>query len=354
MSNPTIHHAADLSKYNTMALSCVADMAIEVQSMDDIRYAHACAKDANLPIFVLSGGSNVLLPSALHACVILPKFDEFTVISEDETHVDIAAGAGLVWHDFIKQCLDKGWFGLENLALIPGLVGACPVQNIGAYGAQVSDFITKVIAYDLHTGETLTFDNAECQFAYRDSFFKQNPNRYIISQVQFRLHKDRSKTNISYGDLSAKAHELAMQNGNSAPQPQDVFTAVVAIRQSKLPDPALLPNCGSFFQNPIIAKSHYVKLLEQYADLPHYPAGDDTVKVPAGWLIDRAGLKGDGVAPILTHKNQALVLTNHAPHTATQTDIKTAQDFIICTIDERFGIALVREPVWVYAHVTHD
>lgn len=344
-----IYQQYDLSHHNTMALSCVADVAIDITSADDVPYAIATADEHQLPLFVLSGGSNVLLPSSLHACVLLPKITGISILQDNDTHITISVGNGENWHDFIGYCLSQGWYGLENLALIPGLVGACPIQNIGAYGVQVSDFIDHVIAYDLTTGERVLFDNADCQFEYRDSFFKQNPNRYLITDVVFRLHKDSSKVLTTYGDLANVAKQHATKHARTQITPQDVFDAVIEIRQSKLPDPAVLANCGSFFQNPVITLAQYQTLIQSYPTLPHYPVDDAQVKVPAGWLIDQAGLKGKGIAPILTHAKQALVLTNHAPRTATQDDIKAATELIVQTVQDKFGITLVREPVWVNA-----
>lgn len=342
-----IHHQYDLSHANTMALTSVATTALVLTDETDIVPAITYLKNNDLSPFVLSGGSNVILPSQVSACVLLPKFTGITVLSETDKMVTIAVQAGEHWHTFVRTCLDKGWYGLENLALIPGLVGACPVQNIGAYGVQVSDFIDKVLAYDLTDGTRHTFDLPACQFDYRHSFFKDNPNRYLIAQVVFTLHKNPSKINAQYGDLAQVAQDFAIQNGRTTPTPHDVFDAVVHIRKAKLPNPATLPNCGSFFQNPIITKSDYGTLKTKFSDLPCYPVDEKCVKIPAGWLIDKAGLKGGGVAPILTHKNQALVLTNHAPHKASQDDILASQALIVDTVLDKFGVRLVREPVWI-------
>lgn len=334
-----------------MALSCTAKHALILDNADtfadDIGYAIEFAKTNSLGMFVLSFGSNVILPSTLNALVLLPRLLGIHVLSEDNDSVTVQVACGENWHTFIQTCLNQGWYGLENLALIPGLVGACPVQNIGAYGVQVSDFIDKVMAYDLSDGSQLIFDNSSCQFDYRHCIFKDNPDRYLISHVIFKLHKSPDQVIVSYGDLAVVAKEQACQQGRTNICPIDVFQAVVAIRQSKLPDPAVLANCGSFFQNPIIPMAQFLSLKEQFADLPSYPIDENTIKVPAGWLIDKAGLKGKGIYPILTHEKQALVLTNHAPHRAMQADILTAQNFIIKTVQDKFGIMLVREPVWV-------
>ncbi|MDO4897009.1 MAG: UDP-N-acetylmuramate dehydrogenase [Moraxella sp.] len=340
----------DLSHNNTMALSCTARHAMILDNTDtlsnDIATAIDFAKERDLSLFVLSYGSNVILPNQLNALVLLPRIKGIDVLQETDESITLQVACGENWHEFIQNCLDKGYFGLENLALIPGLVGACPVQNIGAYGVQVSDFITKVIAYDLMDGQRHEFNNSACDFNYRHSFFKDNPNRYLISHVVFRLHKD-TKTLTNYGDLSSQAQKFATQNGRNTPHPIDVFHAVIDIRERKLPDPTVLANCGSFFQNPIIPMSQFINLKKQFADLPSYPIDDKMVKIPAGWLIDKAGLKGKGIAPILTHDKQALVLTNHAPHTATQDDIRTTQNFIVNVVQDKFGVTLVREPVWV-------
>lgn len=346
---PDIFFNHDLSYCNTMALSCVADVAIALENEAQIAAAIAHAKTQNLAPFVLSGGSNVILPSRLRACVLLPKFMGIDVLEEQAEHITLSVGGGQHWHSFVQHCLSHGWFGLENLALIPGLVGASPIQNIGAYGVQVSDLIDHVVAYDLETGERLIFDKRACQFAYRHSLFKQHPNRYLISRVVFTLHKDPNKLITSYGDVASVARHIAIKHGRTTITPTDVFLAVIQIRQSKLPSPEDLPNCGSFFQNPIITIDNYQQLKQTFAKLPCYAVDDHLVKIPAGWLIDQAGLKGKGVFPILTHTHQALVLTNHTPYRATQADIDAAQTLITQQIKDKFGIMLVREPVWVSA-----
>lgn len=341
----------DLSRHNTMALSCMATQALVLGEADtfydDVCFAMQFAKTHDLLMFVLSGGSNVILPNVLNALVLLPRLMGVDVISESDEDVCVQVACGENWHEFVQFCLKRGWYGLENLALIPGLVGASPIQNIGAYGVQVSDFIIRVLAVDLTTGEQVVFDRVECDFGYRHSFFKVNPNRYLITHVVFGLHKDGERVLTDYGDLASVSQAFAKQNGRATPHPVDVFDAVVQIRQSKLPDPSMLPNCGSFFQNPIISMVDFIKLKERFSDLPSYPIDDDFIKIPAGWLIDKAGLKGRGVFPILTHTKQALVLTNHAPYDATSQDIQASQDFIIKTVQEIFGVVLVREPVWV-------
>ncbi|MFB6349124.1 UDP-N-acetylmuramate dehydrogenase [Moraxella sp. ZJ142] len=332
----------DLSAMNTMALSSYTDTAIIVHDENQLPSIRPTT-----PWFVLSGGSNVLLPSRLHATVILPRMMGKTVLHEDEQSVLLQVNAGENWHELVSDCTAKGWYGLENLALIPGLAGAAPVQNIGAYGVQLEDVLDSVRVYEWASGQFVTLDNRECRFAYRHSIFKDEPNRYLITAITLRLHKDSTRTRSSYGDLHTHAQALAHADGRDTICPTDVYHAVIAIRQSKLPDPKVLANCGSFFQNPIISLEQFNHLKAQHPNLPSYPAYEQFVKIPAGWLIDQAGLKGGGIAPILTHTKQALVLTNHAPLIATQDDIAATTLHIIKTVQQKFGITLVREPVWV-------
>lgn len=337
----------NLTHLNTMALMCRADKVITLTDESELG---RLPKDGRY--FVLSGGSNVILPELLHTTVLLPRFKGITVIEETDAFVIVDVMAGENWHDFVAYTLSKGWYGLENLALIPGLVGASPIQNIGAYGVSVSDFIVGVKVYRLATRQQYFVDKDHCRFAYRDSVFKSIKG-VLISTVRLRLHKDKTLINVGYGDLSQTADNYA-QLDNSPITPHHVIQAVIDIRTQKLPNPNALPNCGSFFQNPIITIEQFYELKQQFNDLPSYPIDDKVIKIPAGWLIDKAGLKGGGVAPILTHKNQALVLTNHAKGLATQKHIKISQDFIIKVVNDIFGVKLVREPVWVHEDGTSE
>lgn len=352
---PILHQSYDLSKHNTMALCCTAQQAvifndekqIDVFFLSDSSPLNREQAEKQQTLLVLSGGSNVILPSSLNALVLMPAFTGIQLISEDADAVYIEVMAGNHWHDFVVECTNKGWFGLENLALIPGLVGASPVQNIGAYGVQLEDCLTHVKAFHLLEKRWQTLTKEDCQFGYRDSLFKQNPNTWLISRVGFKLHKNPNQVVSNYGDVAIKAKEIALTNQKPAITPVDVMHAIIAIRQSKLPDPSVLPNTGSFFQNPIISRTHYAQLLCDYPTLPKYDIDATQVKVPAGWLIEQAGLKGGGVAPILTHAKQALVLTNHAAYQANQADIATTRDLIINTVQQQFAITLKPEPVWI-------
>lgn len=343
--------AADLIEYNTMHLACQADRLITLTQESDIEPAVAELDKLGAPIFVLSGGSNVILPEALHASVLHPAYKGIEILAEDANSITLEVMGGENWHELVVYTVNQGWYGLENLALIPGLVGASPVQNIGAYGVQLEDYMTHVKAFHLPTQTWHNFDKADCQFSYRDSIFKQQAGQWLITRVGFKLHKDALKVNANYGDVSSLALAKAQAEKRSAISAKDVMQAIIEIRQSKLPDPKQLPNCGSFFKNPIIDNGQFTTLSAKYPNIVGYPVGNEHTKVAAGWLIDNAGLKGKGIAPILTHKKQALVLVNHSTADsstpASQHDILATQQLIQQTIQDQFGIALEREPVWV-------
>lgn len=344
--------SVDLSHSNTMALACVADVVVTLTDEAQLdAFMAGYGKDAELtkPLFVLSGGSNVLLPANLNAIVLRPQMRGIIMTAQTDRYVDIEVMAGENWHDLVMYTVAQGWYGLENLALIPGLTGAAPVQNIGAYGVQLEDCLEYVRAYHLptHTWHHLTA--ADCQFGYRDSLFKRAPNTWLITRVGFRLHTDANKILASYGDVQTVAQRYAEQQGRMQPVPADVMQAIIDIRQQKLPDPKQLPNCGSFFQNPIIPQAQFITLQSAHPTIVGYPMPDAMVKVAAGWLIEQSGLKGGGLAPIMTHQQQALVLTNHSPYQATQADVAKAQNHIANIVSKIFAIELSREPVWVNA-----
>nr|WP_313974033.1 UDP-N-acetylmuramate dehydrogenase [uncultured Psychrobacter sp.] len=344
--------SADLSHSNTMALSCMADEVVTLTDeaqLDAFMANYEKEAAPTKPLFVLSGGSNVLLPASLNAIVLRPQMRGVTVTAQTDDYVDIEVMAGENWHDLVMHTVAQGWYGLENLALIPGLTGAAPVQNIGAYGVQLEDCLQYVRAYHLPTQTWHQLTAADCEFGYRDSVFKRAPNTWLISRVGFRLHTDASRILASYGDVQTVAQRYAEQRGRSQPTPVDVMQAIIDIRQQKLPDPKQLPNCGSFFQNPIVPQAQFIALKAIHPTIVGYPMPDAMVKVAAGWLIEQAGLKGHGLAPILTHQQQALVLTNHSPYQATQADVAKAQQHIADIVHEKFAIELAREPVWVNA-----
>ena len=342
----------DLSHSNTMALASVAEVVVTLTDeaqLDDFMADYGKEGASTKPLFVLSGGSNVLLPANLNAIVLQPQMRGISVTARTDGYVDIEVMAGENWHDLVMHTVAQGWYGLENLALIPGLTGAAPVQNIGAYGVQLEDSLEYVRAYHLPTQTWHQLTAADCEFGYRDSVFKRAPNTWLITRVGFRLHTDPRKILASYGDVQTVSQRYAEQQGRSQPNPADVMQAIIDIRQQKLPDPKQLPNCGSFFQNPIIPQAQFIALKAIHPTIVGYPMPDAMVKVAAGWLIEQAGLKGHGLAPILTHQQQALVLTNHSPYQATQADVAKAQQHIADIVYEKFAIELAREPVWVNA-----
>ncbi len=361
----SIHHdyvcdvSYDLSHNNTMALACIADQVITIANETQLdifmgKYIdeYKAQNSTKQPLFILSGGSNVLLPSTLNAIVVRPLMRGIQIISQTENYMDIEVMAGENWHDLVTYTVEQGWYGLENLALIPGLTGAAPVQNIGAYGVQLEDSLLSVKAYHLPTQTWHNLSKETCCFGYRDSLFKREPNTWLISRVRFRLHTDQTLISASYGDVQTVSQSYAQQQQRDKPTPKDVMNAIIYIRQQKIPDPKVLANCGSFFQNPIIDSEQFLALQSSYPDIIGYPMPEQKVKVAAGWLIEHAGLKGGGVAPIMTHQHQALVLTNHTPYQATQADVAAAQHYISHHIYNKFAITLTREPIWVNADST--
>lgn len=347
-----IDFPADLTTFNSMALQSHAKSHLHLHHIDEILPVFSELKSTQTPYVILSGGSNSILPPRLDATVVSPNLLGQTILAETDDTITLQVMAGENWHDFVVKCTQQGWYGLENLALIPGWVGSCPVQNIGAYGVQVEDVIETVTALHIPTLTWRTLSNRECQFAYRDSLFKQQAGDWLITTVTFTLSKIPNPT-MQYGDVATVASDIAKTQtaksaNNPSPTPLDVMHAIIQIRASKLPDPKILPNCGSFFKNPIVDTAVVANLLKTFPNLVHYPTSDtDKIKVAGGWLIEHAGLKGKGIYPILTHAKQALVLTNHAPHTATQAEIKTAIHFIQEAVLAKFGILLEPEPVWI-------
>lgn len=345
-SEKSYEKSFDLSHGNTMALACIAESVVTLTDEAQLD-SFMTSDNGSLPLFILSGGSNVLLPAKLNAIVLQPLMRGITVTDQTSDYVDIEVMAGENWHDLVVHTVSQGWYGLENLALIPGLTGAAPVQNIGAYGVQLEDALRYVRAYHLQNKTWHHLSTVDCQFGYRDSVFKRSPNTWLISRVGFRLHFDQTRVLASYGDVLTIAQDYAEKQNRSQPTPTDVMHAIIDIRSKKLPDPKQLPNCGSFFQNPIIPKSQFKALQATYPNIVGYPMPESMVKVAAGWLIEQVGLKGGGIAPIITHEQQALVLTNHLPYQATQDDVAHAQQYIAACVYKKFAINLSREPVWV-------
>lgn len=326
-----------MRSFNTFGLNEKARFYQLVESLDDLKSALQFADQHHLPILVLGGGSNILLTKDFPGLVvhIASKGIDLVFSSDQQVIVDVAAGEN--WHQFVLYSLERKWFGLENLSLIPGSVGASPMQNIGAYGVEVGQWIESVEWLDRETGQLKRTQAADCQFGYRDSIFKQSlKERAIIWSVRFRLSL-KPQPKIEYGDIRLVLEKWAIQQ----PQPQDISKAIIEIRQSKLPNPSQVGNAGSFFKNPVVSKSVFSGLSTKFPQIPHYPVDENQVKVPAAWLIETAGWKGKNFGNYGVHDRQALVLVNYGGATGRQ--IWDLAMEIQRDVKEKFGIELQPE-----------
>lgn len=338
----TLQHNHPLINRTTFALPATAAHYVELTDSADLPALCQLPEYDRRTVCWLGGGSNTLFTRDYPALVV-----HIATRGIRETHraggiVHMEAQAGEILHDFIQHTLALGLSGLENLSLIPGTVGACPVQNVGAYGVEVKDRIVSVQCFDLETQNFITLSNAQCQFGYRESLFKQQgKRRYVITAVTFALDETFAPK-IGYGELAAT---LAEQYGSQAPTAQQVAQAIIRIRRSKLPDPAELGNVGSFYKNPVVSAEYAEVLRRHHPDMPAYPQADGSLKLAAGWLIDRCGLKGRQIGGAAVHDKQALVLVNKG--SATAADVRALSDLICKTVHEKFGIALHSEPDWL-------
>ena len=323
-----------LKNYNTFGIEAKAKQFISINSIAELKEIVTKNQD----IFILGGGSNMLLTQDIQKLVVHIHLKGREIIEENEDFAIVKAQAGENWHEFVLWCIQQNFGGIENLSLIPGNVGTTPIQNIGAYGVEIKDTMFSCEALNMKTLEIETFTNAQCKFEYRESIFKHElKNQYIITSVCFKLTKKNHKVSTTYGAIET---ELKHQNIHN-PTLKDISNAVIAIRQSKLPDPKELGNSGSFFKNPIISKEVYEKTKALHPKMPHYVVSETEVKVPAGWLIEQAGFKGKRFGDAGVHKNQALVLVNYG--TATGSEILNLSKTIQQTILEKFGIAIEAE-----------
>ncbi|OTG82922.1 UDP-N-acetylmuramate dehydrogenase [Acinetobacter sp. ANC 4648] len=329
-----IQQQVQLKPFNTLNLDAMASHYVKIHSIESVVDAIHFAQKQQLNILILSGGSNMLLPQHLHALVMHMDIQGIEFLAEDELTKTIKVGAGQVWHDFVLWTTEQQLYGLQNLALIPGLVGASPVQNIGAYGVEVGEFIESVEVYDRHLNQFNSIQAQDCTFAYRHSIFKNDPNRYVICHVVFKLLKNPD-LKMNYGDLkTAMADEITAKN---------LQEQVIRIRQSKLPDPQTFPNVGSFFKNPIISEQDLQQIKLNAPNIPHYPQNDGHVKIAAGWLIDQSGWKGKRLAQVGMFDKQALVLVNYAE--ATLEDVQATYQAVQRDVFKQFNILLEPEPV---------
>ncbi|NNK89302.1 MAG: UDP-N-acetylmuramate dehydrogenase [Saprospiraceae bacterium] len=292
---------------------------------------------------ILGGGSNILMSSDVKVPVFHVRNKGIEIVLEKEEYVLASIGAGENWHDVVMWAIDHDYGGIENLSLIPGNAGTAPIQNIGAYGVEIKDVLHSLKAFKVSDGLEYSFHNSECQFAYRDSIFKNVlKGKFIISEIILQLTKaGHHRINTSYGAIQSKLKEKAVVN----PGISDVSEAVIEIRTAKLPDPSRIGNAGSFFKNPVIPVKQFEKLKLSYSDMPHYPVDDDFVKLPAGWLIDQCGWKGKIIGNTGTYKNQALVLVNHGG--ASGREILELSEKIMKSVYDTYNIHLEREVnVW--------
>jgi UDP-N-acetylmuramate dehydrogenase len=326
-----IQENISLKKYNTFGISVNAKRFISVDSVYELQQLLKIEKD----IFLISGGSNMLLTKDIDKLVVHIDIKGISIDNEDDNAAYLTVNAGENWHEFVLWCVSENYGGIENLSLIPGNVGTCPIQNIGAYGVEVKDTITKVEALDIKTGKLVQFSNEQCNFGYRNSIFKNEAKgKYIITSVSFKLSKNNHNLNSSYGAIE---NELASKNITN-PSLKNISEAIIAIRESKLPDPKEIGNSGSFFKNPVIATTQFLKLQKRYSNIPSYKISDTEVKVPAGWLIEQAGFKGKRFGEFGVHEKQALVLVNYG--NATGKEIHQLAEKIKEIIFNKFGIDL--------------
>ena len=341
----------DLSSFNTLAIPAKCAHYCEVETEDELRCAIIWADTHKLPVYILGGGSNVLLAPYINALVIRNLLKGIYIdVSQNAVADDIyiTAAAGELWHEFVMSSIGKNWFGLENLALIPGSVGAAPIQNIGAYGVELKDRFHKLTALNMLSGVIEEFFAADCQFGYRESIFKKNKKNHVILDVTFRLslinnpviHYPALQIEINrLRELASLPDDLANSDITTA---QMVAKAVISLRTSKLPDPSVLPNAGSFFKNPLISKDKYFDLRREYPDLVAYDDDSGYMKLAAAWLIDRLGWKGKSYRGASVHHAQALVLTN--PNRCELACVLALADKIRRDVKDRFGVDLEIEP----------
>jgi UDP-N-acetylmuramate dehydrogenase len=340
-----VQHRASLRDHNSFGLPALARTLVRITSDADVRRVVDHPEWGRAPLFVLGGGSNLVLTKDLDAVVLKVEVRGLRLVAEQPDAWIVEAGAGERWHDTVAWTLAHGWPGLENLALIPGSVGAAPVQNIGAYGVELKDRFHSLDAVDLVTGRSVTLDAAACRFGYRDSVFKHEgfgglAGKSVITRVRFRLPRPWQPV-LGYLDLDRRRAET----GIAEPDAQTIFDWVCAIRRAKLPDPAVIGNAGSFFKNPVVSAEQCRDIIGRDPEIVHYPMPDGSCKLAAGWLIDACGWKGKTVGRAGVYEKQALVLVNRGG--ASGAEVVTLARAIQESVYGRFGIRLEPEPVIV-------
>jgi UDP-N-acetylmuramate dehydrogenase len=330
-----LHHKFPLKTLNTFGIDAIAKQYFCFSEEHElIEFLSSLTKNPQ-PLFILGGGSNVLFTKDFEETIIHPQNKGVSIVEENEENVLVQVGAGEEWDDFVAWAVGHFYYGVENLSLIPGNVGAAPIQNIGAYGVEVCQVIEKVKTIDIERGNEKWFQNQDCNFGYRSSIFKTElRGKFIITEVFFRLQK-QGELNTSYGNIKAELAKYPEINLKTLRQ------AVIGIRRSKLPDPEIIGNAGSFFKNPVVAANKARKLLEKYPTMPNYSADDEMIKLAAGWLIEQCGWKGKRIGNAGVHERQALVLVNHG--NATGTEIADLSEKIKDSVNAKFGVELETE-----------
>ena len=325
-----------LQKHHTFGTKATASHYFEFTENEDLEgFLSTTTQWKNLSILILGEGSNLLFVNDFQGLIISPNIPGIKVVHEDRNNIWLEVGAGVVWDDLVEYAVFNGWGGIENLSLIPGKVGAAAVQNIGAYGMEIQNQIESVTGFDLESQTEITYEASECAYAYRDSIFKnQLKNRFIITCISLKLDKFPEFI-LNYGDLKAETEKLGAINL------RNIRKAVIGIRESKLPDPKVYGNAGSFFKNPIVNTALSEQLLATYPKMPHYPAPDIQTKLAAGWLIEQCGWKGFRRGDAGVHEKQALVLVNYG--NATGKEIYDLSEEIKQSVQEKFGVELERE-----------
>jgi UDP-N-acetylmuramate dehydrogenase len=326
-----------LRQYNTLGIDAIAKLFASFTSTEELKELIENNPISGKAPLILGGGSNMLFKDHVDGLVLKNEIPNLTVVKEDAEHVYVKAGAGENWHGFVQFCIKQNWAGVENLSLIPGCVGASPMQNIGAYGVEIKDVFSALEAFHLHDREVHTFNAPDCEFGYRESVFKGKfRNQYVILNVTCRLNKT-PKFNTSYGAIEQELERMGVQQLSI----QAVSQAVINIRTSKLPDPAKIGNAGSFFKNPSVAGDVYTQLKTEYPHIVGYPNADGTVKLAAGWLIEQSGWKGYRRGDAGVHEKQALVLVNYGH--ATGQEIYDLSEDVMKSVHAKFGVHLERE-----------
>lgn len=335
---PDIKKSVNLRPFNTLSVGAVADTFIEIFSKKDLEHLFRDGFFKDFDPFILGGGSNVLFRSNPSKPVLKISVKGIETLTEDENTARIRAGAGEIWHDLVLYAVQSGLGGIENLALIPGTVGAAPIQNIGAYGSEIEQVFSSLEFFDTRIGTFRNFTSDDCQFGYRDSIFKHElKGKAIVTSVTLNLTKKDHKLITEYYSLNQRLKE----KGIAEPGISNIFDAVVSIRKSKLPDPEVIGNAGSFFKNPVMSVDEFKSLQKNHADIPFFEAGEGRVKVPAGWLIEQCGWKGKQVGSTGTFKHQALVIVNHG--SASGAEIYELAENIQASVLKAFGIKLTPE-----------